>query len=170
MISEKRKAYLVIWREKNRDKTRAAQQRYYEKNKELCDAKVKESHSKKPEYYTQKSLEWAKENRDRHLKNRRNHYARNSATEIERVHRRQGKIKQGNISMSQAEQAEVQGLYDFCKIFKGFEVDHIIPLNGKEVSGLHVLGNLQVLPISINRSKSNKYKEADNARCIPISR
>lgn len=163
MLTDERKAYLAIWREKNRDKTRAAQQRYYEKNKEICNARTRESQSKKPEYYAQKSIEWVKENRERHLQNRRNHYARNSAKDIERVRKRQGKIKQGNISMSQAEQAEVQGMYDFCKIFKGFEVDHIIPLNGKEVSGLHVLGNIQVLPISINRSKSNKYKEADNA-------
>ena len=59
--------------------------------------------------------------------------------------------------MNQAEIAEVQGMYDFCKIFRGFEVDHIIPLNGKSVSGLHVLGNLQVLSVSENRSKSNKY-------------
>jgi hypothetical protein len=30
-------------------------------------------------------------------------------------------------------------------------------LNGKLVSGLHILSNLQVLPIYENRSKQNKY-------------
>ena len=39
----------------------------------------------------------------------------------------------------------------------GHEVDHIIPLNGKNVSGLHTIDNLQYLPSSINRSKSNKF-------------
>ena len=39
----------------------------------------------------------------------------------------------------------------------GHEVDHIVPLNGKNISGLHTIDNLQYLPSSINRSKSNKF-------------
>jgi hypothetical protein len=38
-----------------------------------------------------------------------------------------------------------------------WQVDHVIPLQGKLVSGLHVPDNLRVIPARDNRSKSNHF-------------
>lgn len=37
-------------------------------------------------------------------------------------------------------------------------VDHIIPLHGKKVSGLHVEANLRVIPATDNIRKGNRYQ------------
>lgn len=41
---------------------------------------------------------------------------------------------------------------------KPHHVDHVIPLQGKLVSGLHVHTNMQVIPASENNRKHNKYE------------
>jgi hypothetical protein len=132
--------------------------KYREANKDLCNARSLTSQAKNRSYYSMKALEWQKANKDRVNANRRNNYKKNTSVEIERVRRRQNRIK--SAPLTKEFQAEVDGMYLFCSIFKGFEVDHIVPLNGKYVSGLHVPHNLQVLTVYENRSKGNKFEYA----------
>jgi hypothetical protein len=40
---------------------------------------------------------------------------------------------------------------------EGWHVDHILPLQGKKVSGLHVPLNLKAVPAAYNQRKSNSY-------------
>lgn len=57
---------------------------------------------------------------------------------------------------------EIRRVYEECRHIsestqEDLSVDHIIPLKGKNVSGLHVPWNMQILKASHNKKKNNKF-------------
>lgn len=54
-----------------------------------------------------------------------------------------------------ADKNKIYEVYNNCP--DGYSVDHIIPLNGKIVSGLHVASNLQYITKEENNFKRNKF-------------
>lgn len=62
--------------------------------------------------------------------------------------------------VDEEEMLQIRQFYELASIL-GFEVDHILPLHGVEVSGFHCLSNLNMLTASENMSKSNRLLDQD---------
>lgn len=62
-----------------------------------------------------------------------------------------------------ADKQKIRDIYKACKLItkeSGIKhhVDHVIPVKGKKVSGLHVHTNLAIIKAVDNLKKSNKFK------------
>jgi len=100
-----------------------------------------------------------KKNRDRH----KQHYANNKPYYIAKdAERRARKIKATPCWLSQEDRDQIRRIYDVRQKVSertGVEhhVDHILPLKGENICGLHVPWNLAIIPAEMNLSKGNKH-------------
>lgn len=160
------KSCTKAYREANQEMIAAQKRAWYESNLERCRAKYEAERGKYQARY--------KENREKISKRNQawqksNHDKKNAIT----AKRRARKLKAIPEWMTKRDFAAIEEWYRIAKDLQWLseeplQVDHIIPLQGKEVCGLHVPWNLQVLPASENFSKGNritdfmlKYDEID---------
>ena len=85
----------------------------------------------------------------------------NLAADVARVELRRAKALRATPSWANAQ--KIAEIYEFSQEFRdaGFDVhvDHIVPLQGKGVSGLHVEQNLRVCLATANLRKGNRHTE-----------
>lgn len=173
IIALRRKEY----REKNSQKLKEYRQQWFANNKERVTKKLREKflanpdiiRKKRNEYIRKKSdhikkwrKEWLRKNRERLREKKRLSYQKNKSGYFARAVKRKAALLQripvwadfmliDNIYKERQRISQETGIIH--------HVDHIIPLNGKNVSGLHVHNNLRVVPAEINLSKNAKLIE-----------
>lgn len=123
------------------------QKKYYEANKEKRN---------------ERDRVWKKNNKEKLKAANKKWYENNYVKKISSVYARQVDIDIRTPKWLNKEQIEeINYLYELRKELawlseEQLEVDHIVPLRGKNVSGLHVPWNLQVIPKTANRVKGNR--------------
>lgn len=163
-------AYQREWYKKNRERVLAAsaayradpsvavreterQKRYYAERAEEIQAKRKATMTQEQrEAHKAKTAEWVKRN-----------IARVTAKTTLR------RLKVAGATPPWADVAAIRAFYlDANRLSREtgvpHEVDHIVPIKGEYVCGLHVHWNLQVLTRAENRSKANKLRAEDIVR------
>lgn len=104
--------------------------------------------------------EWRNKNRERLNEYDKERYKNNKHVYIQRVAKRKADMINATPSWADIKAIESiykQAKYMKCKTGTEYHVDHIVPLKGKLVCGLHVENNLQILTSVENRSKSNNF-------------
>lgn len=124
---------------------------YYEENKEKCLLQSREDY---------------RNNKDRKLLLGKKHYQENKPAYLYYTRKRQAKRLMATLPLTPEQEQQIKDFYWLAKDLTAvsgetYHVDHIVPLQGKNVCGLHIPWNLQVLPADINLSKGNRY--ADDA-------
>lgn len=143
------KAKLKLWIKNNKERVRLIKKKWRQKNPDKMLARL---------------VKWRINNKD-HLKE----YNSRHSKEYNKTHKglirsisRKTKIKRLNRVPIWADIKEINKIYQESIDRSNnsdikYVVDHIIPLQGKLVSGLHIHSNLQVLDWNINIKKSNKF-------------
>lgn len=145
------KAKAKKYRENNKEKIKLAKKSKYLANKEKIKLRTKA-------YYKANLEACRKRNNEYHRK----YYAKNPTRFLVKyLERRTLKERRTPKWLSPEQKAEITSIYAKAKDLRELrgqivEVDHIEPLKGKNVCGLHVPWNLRIISKAENRSKGNR--------------
>jgi hypothetical protein len=151
------------WKLANPEKQAASMRKWIENNRDLHNMRVKRWQKANPEKIKAAATLWVKANPEKvKAKTKRyieRHPAEYTARAVASVAKRAKRVPKWLTINDRWMMREAYKLAKLRTNMFGFvwEVDHIIPLRGEFVSGLHVPTNLQVIPKSENREKRNYY-------------
>ena len=163
---ERHNAASKAWRKANPERQAAARKAWLEANPERQAAARKAWRKANPERAAAAIKAWVKANPERQAAARKAWCEANPEKRAAfRAKRRAAELQRTPPWLTQEHQDQIVSIYaerDRLTDATGVQhhVDHIIPMQGKTVSGLHVPWNLQVLTASENCSKQNTWSEA----------
>lgn len=139
---------------------------YYQSNKETCLSRAKQwyiDNKDRKKLYDKMRREQKREELSAFEKERAK-LPHRKAAHNEESRRRKMVVKQASpLWLSEFDLFHIQEIYHLAQLRTkalgvAFHVDHIVPLRGKTVCGLHVPSNLQLLPAKENISKGNRVE------------
>ena len=145
--------------EKNREAARKRAKDWRKNNLQKAKESCKKWRNENPEKMAAYKKKWSKENKARKNKLASEWKKKNSHKVLANTRSRQA-LKL-NATPAWADKVAIDYIYYAAKVIERvygtkWHVDHIIPLKGKNVCGLHVQNNLQLLAPLDNLKKSNK--------------
>ena len=154
------------WRADNPGARTQEAQRYREKHPEKCAARSQKWIDANPESAKASRRAAAAKMRVVHadeIKARKSAYAKNNRGIINAAvaRRKAAKLQRTPAWLDVVSLKETEFTYAWCAALRScgldYHVDHVVPLQGQNVSGLHVPWNLQVIPATENIQKNNRW-------------
>lgn len=151
-----RKAYHGAYRARNREAANRRLREFRARHRERVRAEARERNKRDYHAKLKHDLAYMARNRAKVAAWERANPILAAAMHSERVVRRRLQCKQAMPRW--ANKFFIREIYDLAQrrtkaLGISFEVDHIFPLQGKNVCGLHWEGNLRVVPAVVNRCK-----------------
>jgi len=170
---EKIKEYNRKYYLENKEKNKEQHRKYYLENQEKIKEKQRKYNLENPEYTRKYYLENKEKINERHrkyslenpekIKEKSRRYQLKNPEKIRATcaKRRSKKLQATPPWLSVKDWKAINKVYSDCLKLEEetgikHHVDHIIPLQGKNVSGLHVPWNLQILTATENLMKGNR--------------
>jgi hypothetical protein len=145
----------------NREKILEYQAKYRQENKEKATQYKKQYYLENKAELAKKAQNYQRENPEGVRRRNRKYRGTEKGKENWTLRRNARRKRERDASLGMVFYKEILEIYAKCRNIcrekrESYEVDHIIPISHRDVCGLHVPWNMQILPAIINRKKTNK--------------